>query len=86
LLKDYDTKLTVAGLLLIASTADRLDCGGHGRLLPPVADPMAALELEALHGSFDRGTLDGESREYVFVARHSCQEFTEIPFWIRSGQ
>jgi len=30
---------------------------------------VAGLELEALFGSFDRQTLDDESREYVFVAR-----------------
>jgi len=30
---------------------------------------VAGLELEALFGSFDRKPLDGDSREYVFVAR-----------------
>src|SRR6266704_4958564 len=35
----------------------------------PGLPDVAGLELEALFGSFDREPLDGDSREYVFVAR-----------------
>ena len=35
---------------------------------------VAGLELEALFGGFDRGPLDDESREYVFVA---CRDIPE---------
>ena len=54
----------------------RLDDGGTSSLWWATKNEwlglldVAGLELEALYGSFDRGPLTEESREYVFVAVH----------------